>query len=576
MSIRSKIYDSPRSNSSPSIANPLIVDNGGTGANAFTQGSVIFAGLAGVYSQDNTNFFWDNTNKRLGIGTNSPGAKFHITDNYDGFRSIAHFSNPNAGVNAVSSIGIGANGANGIDIGILGTTCTAYPTYGQANSTHLYVGNSIDGLNILTGAGGAGNRYIRFYPGIAANDASGSVLSMINTRYIGINVDVPTAALEVVGTGSGSGTYTAKFHNSSGTSNSLVIDNAGNIGIGTIAPLDQVNIFNVSGAVMRLSSSITSYARIVDLAGNQFQIYKYNAAGSVAMDLNPMPVDGTSIAQVRLFRLTSTSAVKSFDIYKGDGTSTLDASIRVGADSYFNVSSGFVGIGTGTPLSDLYVLKKDNASNAIISAFANNLTSGVLITYKGVQMAGSAANLNLQLTPQGTGNVYIDAHNLSIGSTTSSSRLYVVKDDNGTGAIISALTNNLSAGMALTWKGLQVIGANTDIDLHLIPKGAGNLFVDSGNVGINGVTSFGTAAAGVFAQANGTAPSTDISTQYQLYSLSGKPHFRTGAGDTIIIQKGAAIADAAGGATVDAEARTAINTLLAQMRVTGGNGFIAN
>lgn len=51
----------------------LVVGNGGTGTGtAFTQGSAVFAGAAGVYSQDNANFFWDNTNKRLGVGTATP------------------------------------------------------------------------------------------------------------------------------------------------------------------------------------------------------------------------------------------------------------------------------------------------------------------------------------------------------------------------------------------------------------------------------------------------------------------------------------------------------------------------
>lgn len=37
-----------------------------------TAGSVLFAGTSGVLQQDNTNFFWDDTNNRLGIGTNAP------------------------------------------------------------------------------------------------------------------------------------------------------------------------------------------------------------------------------------------------------------------------------------------------------------------------------------------------------------------------------------------------------------------------------------------------------------------------------------------------------------------------
>ena len=46
----------------------LPVANGGTGTStAFTQGSVVFAGASGVYSQKNANFFWDNTNNLLKV-----------------------------------------------------------------------------------------------------------------------------------------------------------------------------------------------------------------------------------------------------------------------------------------------------------------------------------------------------------------------------------------------------------------------------------------------------------------------------------------------------------------------------
>lgn len=59
--------------SSALTAGTLPVTAGGTGsATAFTAGSVVFAGASGVYSQDNANLFWDNTNKRLGIGTTVP------------------------------------------------------------------------------------------------------------------------------------------------------------------------------------------------------------------------------------------------------------------------------------------------------------------------------------------------------------------------------------------------------------------------------------------------------------------------------------------------------------------------
>lgn len=41
---------------------------------SMTEGSVLFAGTSGVLSQDNSNFFWDNSNNRLGVGIGAPTA----------------------------------------------------------------------------------------------------------------------------------------------------------------------------------------------------------------------------------------------------------------------------------------------------------------------------------------------------------------------------------------------------------------------------------------------------------------------------------------------------------------------
>ena len=47
----------------------------------FTPGSVIFAGATGQLAQDNAEFFWDNTNFRLGIGTAVPDSPLTISTN---------------------------------------------------------------------------------------------------------------------------------------------------------------------------------------------------------------------------------------------------------------------------------------------------------------------------------------------------------------------------------------------------------------------------------------------------------------------------------------------------------------
>jgi hypothetical protein len=44
----------------------------------FTSGSILYAGANGLISQDNTNFFWDDANNRLGIGTASPAGTINV------------------------------------------------------------------------------------------------------------------------------------------------------------------------------------------------------------------------------------------------------------------------------------------------------------------------------------------------------------------------------------------------------------------------------------------------------------------------------------------------------------------
>jgi len=63
------------------LSTPLAVTSGGSGtATAFTTGSVLFAGTSGVYSQNNARFFWDNTNFRVGINTNTPAVSLAISN----------------------------------------------------------------------------------------------------------------------------------------------------------------------------------------------------------------------------------------------------------------------------------------------------------------------------------------------------------------------------------------------------------------------------------------------------------------------------------------------------------------
>jgi len=49
---------------------------------ALTEGSVVFTGADGILADDNTKFYWDDTNDRLGIGATSTDAKLAVTGGY--------------------------------------------------------------------------------------------------------------------------------------------------------------------------------------------------------------------------------------------------------------------------------------------------------------------------------------------------------------------------------------------------------------------------------------------------------------------------------------------------------------
>ena len=129
-------------NASNITSGTLAPARGGTGATSgFSQGSIPFAGASGVYTQDNANLFWDNTNKRVGIGTAAPayaldinagsvhltnGQSFYIDSaSHGAFRVLTVDGSENI------RIGSGSNGSEAVAIDVAGAEAALFAQSGN-------------------------------------------------------------------------------------------------------------------------------------------------------------------------------------------------------------------------------------------------------------------------------------------------------------------------------------------------------------------------------------------------------------------------------------------------------------
>lgn len=189
-----------------------------------TAGSILFLNSSSQVAQDNASFFWDVTNKRVGIGTNSPATELMVvstsasdprgvmTAQYstDGNGSRLHFRK--------------ARGTEAVPVVIVsGDTIGRLRFSGYDGASYLQMG-SIDVVSSGTIASTRVPTYMAFSVG---TDAAPSVLTermrIINSGNVGFQVTDPLAGIELAETDTTSvrGLLTGQY--SSGTNSSRLL-----------------------------------------------------------------------------------------------------------------------------------------------------------------------------------------------------------------------------------------------------------------------------------------------------------------------------------------------------------------
>ncbi|NTW75720.1 MAG: hypothetical protein HGB34_02350 [Candidatus Moranbacteria bacterium] len=284
---------------------------GGTITSA-TQGSILFAGAAGILAQDNANFFWDDSTNRLGLGTTTPAAMLSLFGTDNAIR--------------------------------LSYDASHYTTLSANNSGDL----AITGSSVTDSSVTLGND--------TANDAAVLFDNLSQDYYLGVD---DTDSAFKIGLGQTMGATPA-----------LAISSSGYVGIGTSAPDRRLDVLDASNPQLRLTHTDgTVYTDFQTTSGGDLTITPSGGDMTLVGNLLPGGTSGT-------YNLGSDTARWGDLYLDGDtihiGASTTDegtigynASTNIlsfGTDAttngdiafftddlYLDKSTGYVGVGDTTP-----------------------------------------------------------------------------------------------------------------------------------------------------------------------------------------------------------------------------------
>jgi hypothetical protein len=361
-----------------------------------TTGSILFQGASGL-AEDNANFFWDDTNDRLGIGTTAPLSLLTIGS------------------------GTPTTAANGFNFG----TDTAANLYRSAASTIKTDGNlAVTGTSTLTGHIGLSAAA----PDEPLQDSTGgtsSALSVLSAKesftatsgfHVGLSSAIyanPSANSTMTLHGARTGTYTNAANAFNVNLMAGAVNIASHLGTGTVTSLMGIDIIARNNNVGAVTEQIGARALIAN-----------STTGTI----------GTAYGfQVRNLSNAGT-ITNTYGVYVGDitaGTQTNGAYSFYASDANaLNYFAGNVGIGTTAPLSLLTIgsgtpttaangfnFGTDTAANLYRSAASTIKTDGNFVVTGTLTIPSPFTLGATSVTSTGTQLNYLNAATGTTGTT---------------------------------------------------------------------------------------------------------------------------------------------------------------
>jgi len=384
---------------------------------ALTLGSVLFSGAAGLVSQDNAAFFWDDTNNRLGINTTTPTNTLDL--HYGGTGSTMGINNTAGNQSAIVFVNTGVNKWR------IGNSATnTFDFYNSAlASIAAYLDNTnnaatFNGSVQVLSSGGSRDTTTNITASISDSSASYNLVKTIakfsnngsgNISKI-ILSDIVNQDCNITFKGNATGAN-ATFGIGINAFNNIVLKGDGKVGIGTDTPnflsggglmindttrsnlslTDGTNIFNLflQGVDAYVNNTSTGNINFRTTSGNALRFSIQNNGNclinsSVDDTVNKLQVTGSikSTGDIKaggnLYANNGAGAVYINELIFPNPTlpTRLEFYLSGGAITLYNSAVGNIGVfnsttGVYTPLSDINKKKDFENSTIGLNAILN-------------------------------------------------------------------------------------------------------------------------------------------------------------------------------------------------------------